>query len=277
MAEPEAPPVPALPKPKARKESSFAGIAQTIRDALETPCQTGQVLVIIPHLLLAILSPAAPQAPAAAGSTMTSPDAGTGKAPKALANLASYIRDEDYPAEAIRRGEQGTVRFRLLVTPAGGVGRCDVVGTSGYALLDETTCRVMAERAHFTPARNSSGAAVADQVEARIRWVLPKAFEPPPVRALSLVDLENIVRPTDYSAEARREPVEGVVHIAIVVATDGKVEQCAVLQTSGSSRLDEQTCLIVRQRARFTPARDASGTATYDIIQSVIDWRLNRK
>jgi TonB family protein len=234
--------------------------------------------MIIPYLLALALSSTAAQTPTQAPADASS--AAPHAAPKALANLASYISDADYPAEAIRNEEQGTVSFRLHITPDGRVGRCEVVESSGSASLDETTCRIMTERARFTPARDSNGAAIADQVDARIRWVLPepsRRFEPPPVRAVSLVDLGRIVRPSDYPAEARRQGVEGVVDIAIVVAADGSVDQCVTIQSSGSLPLDDRACALVRERARFTPARNARGAPTYDILRRRIEWKLGRK
>jgi TonB family protein len=235
--------------------------------------------MIIPYLLAAMLSPGATQA--AAGAESNRPGGTAADAPpQSLANLASYVSDADYPVEAIRREEQGTVRFRLHITPEGRVGRCVIVETSGSPSLDETTCRIMTERARFTPARDSNGAAIADQIESRIKWVLPEEsveFEPPPVRAVSLVDLATLARPQDYPIEARRQRREGVVDIAIVIAADGSVEQCVVGQSSGSPLLDDRTCALVRERARFTPARDASGAPTIDIVQTTIEWRLSRK
>ena len=92
---------------------------------------------------------------------------------RAKANLASYVSDEDYPAAAIRAEDQGTTRFRLAVGADGRVTDCTVTSSSGSSALDSTTCRLMKQRARFTPARDSSGKAVGDTVSSGIRWVLP--------------------------------------------------------------------------------------------------------
>jgi protein TonB len=93
---------------------------------------------------------------------------------RARANLASYVSDSDYPAEAIRREEQGVTRFRLTVTAEGRVGDCAVTGSSGSNALDAATCRLMKSRARFAPARDSDGKPTTDSVANAIKWVLPE-------------------------------------------------------------------------------------------------------
>ena len=92
---------------------------------------------------------------------------------RARANLASYVSDEDYPSSAVRNEEQGTTRFRLGVGPDGRVTECTVTGSSGSSALDSATCRLMKQRARFTPARDSAGKATGDSVASAIHWVLP--------------------------------------------------------------------------------------------------------
>jgi TonB family protein len=89
------------------------------------------------------------------------------------------ISNEDYPAAAIRAGEQGTVSMRLVVGENGMVTGCTVIGSSGSADLDSASCSLAARRFRFTPARDSRGNNVASTVTRRIRWMLP-APEPEP-------------------------------------------------------------------------------------------------
>jgi periplasmic protein TonB len=93
---------------------------------------------------------------------------------RAKANLASYVSDEDYPSTAARNEEQGTTRFRLAVAPSGRVAECTVTASSGSSALDSATCRLMKQRARFTPARDSDGRPTSDSVTSGIRWVLPE-------------------------------------------------------------------------------------------------------
>jgi TonB family protein len=97
---------------------------------------------------------------------------------RAQANLASYLTDKDYPYDAINRGEQGTVGFRLAIDAQGRVSGCTIEESSGSTALDSATCRIMVERARFTPARDAQGRSVADIVTNRIRWRLHKDSTP---------------------------------------------------------------------------------------------------
>lgn len=101
-------------------------------------------------------------------------EAKTVKPARAKANLASYVSDDDYPSSAVRNEEQGTTRFRLAVGANGQVTECSVIGSSGSSALDSATCRLMKQRAKFTPARNSAGEPTSDSVTSAIRWVLPE-------------------------------------------------------------------------------------------------------
>ena len=89
------------------------------------------------------------------------------------ATLASLFSDRDYPAEAIRSGEQGAVAFKLAVGPDGRPAGCEVTSSSNSETLDSTTCRLLMERARFEPARDVDGRAVADSFNGRIVWRLP--------------------------------------------------------------------------------------------------------
>lgn len=101
------------------------------------------------------------------------PVARTVEPARAKANLASYVSDTDYPPNAARNEEQGTTRFRLVVGPDGKVKECSVTSSSGSSALDSTTCKLMKQRARFTPARDSNDRPTGDTVASAIRWVLP--------------------------------------------------------------------------------------------------------
>ena len=87
---------------------------------------------------------------------------------RAQANLGDFIGSSDYPAAAQSSGEQGIVAFQLSVSPDGRTTDCQVTASSGSASLDETTCRLMIERARFAPARDAAGNAVADVTAAQL-------------------------------------------------------------------------------------------------------------
>jgi TonB family protein len=119
------------------------------------------------------LGPPAPPPP-------PSPRRGREQPARAHANLVSLFSSDDYPAAAVRAGEQGAVGFRLEIDKAGRVAGCAITSSSGSAALDSTTCRLLAARARFTPARDRKGRAATDSVNGRIIWRIPEPEPPPP-------------------------------------------------------------------------------------------------
>jgi protein TonB len=98
--------------------------------------------------------------------------------------LPSLFSIDDYPAAALRAGEEGAVTYRLDVGEAGQVLSCNVMLSSGSPMLDATTCRLLTMRARFTPARDSRGMPVGDSIVGRIVWKLEAPPEPVPPPAL---------------------------------------------------------------------------------------------
>jgi protein TonB len=86
--------------------------------------------------------------------------------------LRGLIRPDDYPAEAMRRNEQGSVTAQLAIDTEGRVTKCTIAVSSGSASLDSTTCRILARRARFSPAVDASGRPIDGNVSQRITWRL---------------------------------------------------------------------------------------------------------
>lgn len=102
---------------------------------------------------------------------------------RARAQLHLLFSSDDYPSAAVRAGEEGAVGFQLDVGRNGAVAACRIVASSGSAVLDSTTCRLLTMRARFDPARDHKGKPVDDRVSGRIVWRLPEPEpepEPPP-------------------------------------------------------------------------------------------------
>jgi TonB family protein len=93
---------------------------------------------------------------------------------------SQLFSEDDYPAEALEAGEEGSVAARLQVSREGRVEGCIVIQSSGSASLDSTTCRLLVARARFTPARDHRGRRTTDTVPVRIVWRIPPP-EPEPV------------------------------------------------------------------------------------------------
>lgn len=86
----------------------------------------------------------------------------------------NWATASDYPSRDLREGNQGVTRFTLAIGADGRVQSCNVVQSSGFAGLDEATCRHVMRRARFKPATDGSGQPVAGEYSSSIRWEIPE-------------------------------------------------------------------------------------------------------
>lgn len=87
--------------------------------------------------------------------------------------LAALFSTNDYPGEALRNEQSGTVGVLLWVAPDGRISSCQIVESSASPVLEATTCSIFERRARLTPAINMAGKLVRAPVFTRIRWMLP--------------------------------------------------------------------------------------------------------
>ena len=78
------------------------------------------------------------------------------------------------------------------------------------------------------------------------------------------------VTDADYPARARRLDVQGTSLLRLQVDPSGDILSCSIIQSSGSTDLDEQACPLYRSRARFEP-RGMTQTITLHVP---LTWRL---
>jgi protein TonB len=78
----------------------------------------------------------------------------------------------------------------------------------------------------------------------------------------------------DYPRKALRHGWQGNVGVDLTVGTNGRVRGCRVTESSGHEVLDDATCKIVSERARFMPAQDAAGKPVESHYSTHIDWRI---
>lgn len=86
--------------------------------------------------------------------------------------LQRRVSSQEYPFDALRRGAEGTVTFRLDVDQVGRVSGCAILRASGDASLDSATCRLFALRARFDPARDFAGRPTTGYTVRTIVWRL---------------------------------------------------------------------------------------------------------
>jgi protein TonB len=112
----------------------------------------------------AAVTSAAPPAPAEAAAKAPSPTP--------IGDPGTWVTAADYPASSSAAGHQGRTVFALDVDTKGRVTGCRVLQSSGFPLLDNTTCTAMVTNARFKPATAADGRAVAGAWESAMDWKL---------------------------------------------------------------------------------------------------------
>jgi TonB family protein len=201
---------------------------------------------------------------------------------RARANLSSYFSADDYPAAAVRAGEEGTVGFHLDIGADGTVSGCTVTRSSGSAALDAATCAILTARVHYTSARDARGRATTGSDEGRVTWRLPDEsvdpFAPPAIPPAVPARPEHGIYlyfgTGDYPPEAIRGRQHGTVLFDALIGANGRALACRVARSSGAPALDQRTCDVVIARVRFHPARDNRGVAVQGTYSSRVTWEL---
>ena len=85
----------------------------------------------------------------------------------------NWVSPGDYPTKALIKEQQGKVVVVLTISTEGKVADCRVVVSSQITELDNTSCRVLVARAHYFPAKDSTGQPIEGFDVQRIRWFLP--------------------------------------------------------------------------------------------------------
>jgi TonB family protein len=93
--------------------------------------------------------------------------------PELAMPIGRVIGWEDYPVEAIRGGQQGEVRVRLMVDAAGRASGCALRYSSGWPTLDTATCKLLTSRARYRPAVDKAGQPMAAPAFHSVRWRIP--------------------------------------------------------------------------------------------------------
>ena len=110
----------------------------------------------------------------------------------------------------------------------------------------------------------------------------PRAAPMPPPGAAKVVrapqprqELRALVSADDYPASALAKREQGRVGFTLDVGANGRVTGCTVTRSSGSSALDNVTCMIMVRRARFTPAVDSNGMPAAVRVEDELVWTLH--
>lgn len=98
--------------------------------------------------------------------------------------------------------------------------------------------------------------------------------QPQPVGAVRPLSPSEWVTSDDYPLDAIRAGLQGTVSFTLDVSAGGLPTACRITQSSGHLMLDEATCALMMKRARFDPARDATGSTVTAQYSRRVTWVL---
>jgi protein TonB len=112
-----------------------------------------------------------------------------------------------------------------------------------------------------------------------ITQTAPPAPQAPPKPVVSQAakakgSLPSLFSTDDYPQSSIRNEEQGTTAVRLTIGPDGRVADCSITQSSGSSALDSATCNIIRRRARYTPAKDQAGNPITGTDSARIRWEL---
>ncbi|CAN1554368.1 TonB/TolA, C-terminal [Sphingomonadaceae bacterium] len=185
------------------------------------------------------------------------------------------------------------VRVIFDVLGSGKVANCRSDISSGNIELDSSICLSLELRGRYRVSDSASGEQNRTRVSA-VFWINKKynkitindwtvkedymngaiISNPDMLIALPNSDPGRWVYSSDYPKEARKSRSVGTVGFLVKVSRDGVPASCLVLKSSGTGALDNATCRVVMQRARFHPPKDLNGKSSDGYFVSSINWSL---
>lgn len=164
-------------------------------------------------------------------------------APRPMDYPGNWVTTADYPSASLRANEQGTTAFALIVDKTGRVKECRITVSSGSPLLDETTCRLVTQRARFTPAVDAQDNPIEGTYSNRVRWVLPAVTAPEPGNALT----------------------------TFIVEADGSISDCKVTLTGAAARQLSKLSNTCASTRRMSPYKGPDGKPVRKRVTMRID------
>jgi len=86
------------------------------------------------------------------------------------------------------------------------------------------------------------------------------------------VERMDVFKPSDYPKSALENLSSGTVVITFTIGLDGRAKDCKTVGTSGDHALDDTTCAVLTERARFTPAIGADGRPSESKAVETVNW-----
>lgn len=108
----------------------------------------------------------------------------------------------------------------------------------------------------------------------------PEDSEQPPASSVEAIPMQPVSNPAnwvgtaDYPPRALRDGLEGAAGVRVSVGPDGLPRRCEVIASSGHADLDDATCRLMMERARFQIRRDDKGVRIGGSFTTRIRWQI---
>lgn len=78
----------------------------------------------------------------------------------------------------------------------------------------------------------------------------------------------------DYPRRPLVAGAEGTARYRLIVGTNGRVSSCEITHSTGNAQLDQATCRLIAQRARFEPATGQDGAKVLGAYSGTVRWNI---
>ena len=86
--------------------------------------------------------------------------------------------------------------------------------------------------------------------------------------------LSGVFKPEDYPEGELTRGIGGTVGVRLKVEPTGSVSECTVIESSGASALDKQTCNVAARRAHYVPAMGIDGKPVWAFTFERVTWMV---
>jgi hypothetical protein len=197
-------------------------------------------------------------------------------APPRLMNPGAWRQKREAPADALKRGEVAMTALDLTLSPDGAVRTCEIVYSSGPDSLGEYACALFKSNARYEPAAPGQADGVRISREF-LDWSASKnALDAKSSRAAAAergVGSETWVTTDDLPKGALQRGEVVTSNVGLSISPEGKATGCWVTLPSERPALNELVCTLLKQRAHYKPARDASGEPNHGFGFITIRWQ----
>jgi hypothetical protein len=197
--------------------------------------------------------------------------------------ISDWASNVDYPPDALKAQTDGWTILALNVSETGVPVSCKIAFGGHNHALDEQTCALVLERAHFKPATDVTGKPIVGGFFLGVVWQMQGMTINLPPSSWHLFRSRVVVHnPYDWFNPDNPtvrvlDKHEGTVGFDLTISAFGVPVACAIGRSSHDVALDQGTCdLLMNLRQGFTPAIDELGNPVADHVIRSVHWQIPR-